>query len=288
MSYAIGRHKLYKISSTSVSNAGIWPHSITKSGEVGIDGEDVCHYQGKLLYSYNYESGNGDIGMYDLDSTFDDDYWTAELSGTELEDAPHQMINGGDDIVYIANGRYIASLDATTDNDQALDFWQDSVVSSITWDANRVLSAVNRPNVSGANYNQSAVYRWDTISDSWEGDPAETGGRIGALYTKNGTTYIWYESLVSGEVKLFFGIVSGYNIIPLRSFSGSLPLYYQVGEIGDYLIWLSDTDVYCYGPISGEIPVDLFILSSAKYSSLIGGIAAPFGKIIVSSYNPTS
>src|SRR3990167_2699062 len=153
--YGVGGAKLYKFSATAVTNAGDWPHTIDKTAVTGEDGEDVLHYKGGLLYSYNHSGSAGDIGRDDLSSTFDDDYWTATLAGSALASNPHQMILGGDDIAYIANGQYIASLDGTTDNAQALDFPQNSVVNTLTWNYNRVIIGVNNPNISGANINSS-------------------------------------------------------------------------------------------------------------------------------------
>lgn len=49
-----------------------------------------------------------------------------------LQSGPHQMIVGGDDVMYITNGIYIAYLDGTTFEPQGLDFFTDSQVVSIT------------------------------------------------------------------------------------------------------------------------------------------------------------
>lgn len=283
-SYAIGGAKLYKFSASTVNSGGSpsWPRTISDAGsEVG---EDVAHYQGALYYSFNQTGSVGTIGKYDLASTFDDDYWDSGTpAATQLQDAPHQMINGGDDVLYIANGQYIATLDGTTGNDQALDFWQDAQVSSLTWNYNRVLAAVNRPNLTGVNVNQSGVYRWNGISSSWEGDPIEVNGRIGALYTKNGITYIWYEAFLDGAVRLVFGYLTGGSVSNLRTFSGSLPLYYQVGELFDYVIWVSSGRIYAFGPLSGEVEVDMFQLLSPQYTNTVGGIASPFGEVLAAS-----
>src|SRR3990167_2131735 len=80
--YAVGGAKLYKFSATAVTNAGDWPHTIDKTAVTGEDGEDVLHYKGGLLYSFNHSGSAGDIGRYDLFSTFYDDYWDATLAGS--------------------------------------------------------------------------------------------------------------------------------------------------------------------------------------------------------------
>ena len=284
LSYGVGGAKLYSFSASAVTNAGSFPHTIDKAAVTAESGEDVAYYQGNLYYSYGHSGSAGDIGQYDLASTFDDDWYsTVATSGAALQDGPHQMVNGGDDVLYIANGRFIGSLDGTTASPQALDFWQNSQVATITWNMNRVIAGVNRPNLTGVNVNQSAIYRWNGFSSSWEGDPIEINGRIGALYTKNGITYIWYEAFLDGAVRLIFGYLSGGQVTPLRTFSGSLPLYYQVGEILDYVVWLSSGRLHAFGPLSSEVPLDMFQLMSPQYTNTAGGIASPFGEMLVAS-----
>jgi len=286
-SYAVGGAKLFTFSATAVTNAGIWPHAIDKGTVTGEDGEDVCYYNSKLYYSYNHSGSAGDVGSYDLSTTFDDDAYSTSSGGAALQSGPHQMINGGDDIMYIANGIYIATLDGTTAQPQGLDFFVNAQVASLSWNYNRVIAAVNRPNVSGVNANQSAVYRWDGVSSSWEGDPVEVNGRIGALYTKNGVTYIWYEEFLGGSSRLTFGMITGGRIEPIRTFSGTLPLYYQVGELSDFIIWLSGQRLYAFGPLSGEIKADMFQLMSPQYATT-GGVATPFGKVLIASNATTN
>ncbi len=288
ISYAIGGAKLYQFSASAVTNAGDWPHAVDKDTVTGEDGEDVCYYQTKLFYSFNHSGSAGDIGMTALAGTFDDDYYsTVATGGAALQTGPHQMINGGDDVMYITNGQYVALLDGTTANAQALDFWTNAQVATVSWNYNRVIAGVNRPNLTGVNVNQSAIYRWDGFSSSWEGDPVEVNGRIGALYTKNGITYVWYEGFLAGATRLIFGMLTGGQVEPIRTFSGALPLYYQVGETNDFIIWLSGQRLYAFGPLSGEIGSDLFQLMSPQYATS-GGLATPFGKILIASNATTN
>jgi len=288
VSYAIGGAKMYQLSATTVTNAGVWPHTITGSGT--ITGCDLVHYKGYVLYSYNDADlggagvQKGNIGAYNVDTPgFDDTYWTGTLSGTALEDAPHYMIVGGDDVCYITNGQYIATLDDTTDNAQGLDFWQNSVVVSLTWNQNRIWAAVNRPNVSGSNFNQSGIYRWNGVSSFWEGDPIEVSGRIGALYTKNGVTYVWWQEGISdGGYSL--GYIDGTVLKILRRYKGSLPNHSQVGEYDGLLGWISDNQLYLWGSKDADIPVKLFQYASPKQATA-GAWAVPFGTPLLASYS---
>jgi len=285
VAYATGGALLHKFSATAVINAGIWPHSIAGTG---VSGEDVCHYNSQLLYSYNTSTA-GNIGMFNLDATFDDDWWTSALVGAALSATSHQMINGGDDNVYIANGRYVASLDGTTDVAQGLDLWADCVVESLTWNDDLVYIGANRPNISGANNNQSGIYRWDGFSDTWENNPVPVEGRIGALLTALGTTFCWYQCFdFDGTAINFFGYVSGNKVEPLRSFDGTLPAYYQVSKIGSSVAFAAGSEIYAYGPIDNETDVDFAYLATPVHTSSVGGISCPFGKLIAASHNSTT
>lgn len=284
VAYGVGGAKLQKFSATAVTNAGIFPHTITGTG--AITGEDTKAYKSKLYYSYNdANTPSGDVGRYDLSSTFVDSHFVTGLSGTALQNAPHQMAVAND-VIYIANGKYIAELDdvAGTATDDALDF-ADGEVASITWNRN-LLIALNNPDLTGANSIDSKIYFWDGFDDTWIGDPVNVGGRISALYTKNGVTFVWYESRVGTSSINTFGYLGEGRVIPLATFDGSLPEYYQVGERGDYIIFLSGNLVYAYGSLS-EQTVGLSQLMTSQYANS-GGLATPFGEILISSYLSTN
>ena len=287
VSFALGGAKLYKISSAAVTNAGIWPHTITHDGsEVG---EDVCYYKTNLYYFYNQAGSVGDIGKYDMVTTFDDDWGSTIPTGkAALQSGPHQAINGGDDEMYFLNGRYIGALRKTGTLDPvALDFWTDAETASLTWNQNRVMIAVNRPNIVGANMSQSGIYTWDGVATSWEGDPIEVNGRIGSLYTKNGVTFVWWQD--AGTTNEFnLGYVVGTQIKGLKKCEGTLPLYYQTGEYKGYLAWISDGLVYLFGSSDPDTPIKFFQYTSSTYSTTVGGIGFAFGSLMTSSHNATT
>ena len=283
VAYGVGGAKLQQFSATAVTNAGIFPHTITGTG--AITGEDVAYYKGNLYYSYNDAGAAGNFGKYDLSTTFGDDYGsTVPTSAEALQNAPHQMVVANQSI-YITNGRFIAELDGTEATyvltAEALDFIDtNKTVASISWNG-QLYIAVNSPNITGANANQSAIYTWDGFSDDWNGDPYEVNGRISALFTKNGITFVWFESRLGTSSINTFGYLGNGRVVPLITFDGDLPEYYQVGERGDYIIWLSGNILYLYGSLS-EMSVGLSQLLTTPYATS-SGLAAPFGEIICSS-----
>jgi hypothetical protein len=292
-SYAIGGARLYKLSATTVQDDTAdtpFPHLIDKGTVTAEDGEDICYYQSKLYYFYNHSGSAGDIGLHTPPSTFDDDWGSTVPTGyAALQYGPHQAIVGGDDQMYFTNGKYVGRYkgSTTTLDPVALDFWTDSVCASITWNENRIKVAVNRPNIAGANLNQSGIYTWNGSSTSWEGDPVEVNGKIGALYTKNGVTYVWWQD--SGTLNEFnFGYVSGTQLKSVKRCKGSLPLFYQVSEDKGFITWISDGLVYYWGSADPELPAIFFQRTSSTYTDTVGGLGNPFGTILTASHNTTT
>lgn len=273
VSFAIGTTKLQKFSSTAVTNAGIWPHTITGTGT--ITGYDVVHYNGLLLYSFYDATIGGQIGSYNLNATFNDVYWTTTLGATALQASVPYYFCVGNSKLFITNGRYVARLDDTTDSDKALDFFVDSVAVSLCFSNNRLKIAFNRPNITGSNFNQSCVVSWNGISTSWEGSPVPIPGEIGALYTKNGVDYIWYKDGIDTG-GYCFGYLSGGQVNLIRRYSGSLPSHTQVGEVYGFIGWISSNKLMLWGSKDTNEPVRMFTYLSPVLSSLLVW-SAPFG-----------
>jgi len=188
--------------------------------------------------------------------------------------------------MYTANGRYVASLNSTpTFTAQALDLPEGEVVSSIAWENNRIYVASNRPNLTGTSETQGSIYLWDTYSTSWEYQ-INIPGRIGALFAKNGMIYLWYQDISStGGYKLAY--VNGNTIQDVEFYTGSLPLYYQVGDDKNHLIWVSGNEIWYWGAISNSLPVKLSQRADAGFhtnTTTTGGITNAFGTPMVASY----
>lgn len=267
----VGGNKVYKFNATEVTSDANFPHTIDKATVTSEDGEDVAYYQGAVFYSYNHSGGAGDVGRWTGASTFDDDYMSTVPTGaTTLQGGvPHQMLVGGDDQLYIANGRYVARLNATTFTDQALDLPTDEVVTSLAWNNNQLYIAAINPYVNSTTQIESSIYFWDTTSPSWSYQ-IKVYGYIGALYAKNGITYVWYKDATSsGVYKL--GMVNGAAVRELASYTGGLPLYYQVGEDQNYLMWNAGGLVWYWGASTSELPTRIFQRADAGYTTS-GGI----------------
>ena len=288
VSFAAGTNLIHKISATAVTDDGTYPLTIDKGAVTGETATDIAYYKSAVYVFYNHSASAGDVAKLTVATDTLDPDWgsTVGSSGDTLEDAPHYACNGGDDVLYITNGQYVATIDEAVLTVEALDFWTDAETVSVTWNFNRVFIAVNRPNITGSNFNQSGIYRWNGVSASWEGDPIEVNGEIGALYTKNGRTYVWWkESTATGGYS--FGYINGSVLEHLRSYSGGLPNQAQVFEYKRHIAWMSGQKMFMWGAKDRHVEVKLSQYMSAEYANS-GGAAAPFGDPLLASYASTN
>ena len=293
LTFAVGGNLLYELSADTVSSkasAPVLPHVIDKATVTGETGEDVKYYKGEIFYTYNHSGSKGDCGKYDLtrdaDADFDDD-WLSQVGLVELMEAPHQIVVAGTDgIMAIANKYYVTTWDGTTATEDAFNTKDtDSVIPSIVWNNNRFHIAANKPNLTGDNKNISSIYIWDGNDVSWE-NRAEVKGRLGALYVKDGVTFVFHEDITTdGGYRL--GYLSGTQIIDVASYKGSLPEYYQVTEYENHIVWISDGLVNAWGSTDIGLPAFLSQLADGGHTT-VGGFACPFGTPMIASNITTS
>lgn len=293
-SYAVGGNQLYRFTYTTVTNTGgVFPHTIDKATVTGEDGEDVCYFNGYYWYSYNHSGTAGDIGRYDGTSTFDDDYVsTVPTDAVALQGGvPHQMIVGGDNSMYITNGKYVAKLTAANVFvDQALDFPTGCVATGIVFEHNKLYIAV-RNTLLTTNYTESSIYEWDAFSSSWSYQ-IRVPGQIGAIFAKNGVVYLWYRDITAGTYNgMKLACINGNQIRDLATYTGSLPSYNQVIDKDNHIMWVSNSrdgtmtsnaELWMWGSPANDLPVKLFQYADAGFSQA-GGLTNVFGNTMIAS-----
>jgi len=286
LAYGVGGNKLIEFSATAVVNTGDFPHTIDKATVTAELGEDVCHYGSNLYYSYNHSGVAGDIGKYDLASTFDDDWGSTTPTGhAALESAPHQMIVGGNGIMYIANGQYIATYDGTTFIPQELDLTAGSTIQSIAWNNDRLWISAIRPTLTGSNKVNGSLYIWNGVDDSWEYE-MKMMGAIGGLHVRNGVLFVFYQDITStGGYKL--GYYSDGQIVDIANYTGSLPAFYQITDYKDFVTWVSSGEIWAFGAGDKDLPTRLFQMADGGFTT-VGGLACPFGTPVMASNVTTS
>lgn len=284
ITYGVSSTKLHQISSTTVTNSGSFPHSITNA----TSGNSCIELKGKLYYFYNKASG-ADCGMYDLSSVFDDDYFSTVPTGAAaLQSAPHPVAKKEDTLVF-GNGRYVGTfISATTTLAPAkLDFGNDCEVADVVWHANQWWIAVNS-GVTGTNRTESHIYLYDGSATSSILDDETSVGvqRIGFLYVLNGIVYVAYQDLsFTGGYSI--GYISGRQIKRLASFTGSLPTFAQKTLFKNTILFISSGLIYSVGAVIEDLPVQISQIFDGGFGSC-GAISAPFGTPMVSSTESTN
>ncbi len=283
--FAIGGARIHRISVNDTVHNGItWPHTIAHTGYVGISGEDITYYRGSLYYPFIHNT-NGDIGKCDtLGASFDDDWGTHEPTGkgSLSQTDAHPTCAAGNDILYIGNGSYVSAYDGVTNilTLQALDLPSNAKIVDLVWAQNRLWVATNTPNVSGTSRSCGSIYVWNGNDTSWD-DEIRLNGKIGSLYVKGGVVFVFYKDIsFSGGYKL--GYVSGSSIVDLAHYEGGVPLYYQVSEYKNQVIWNANGLIWTWGSLDKDLPVGVSQLASGGYSTG-GGLAAPFGVPLTAS-----
>lgn len=291
LSFGIGGAKLYSFSATAVTNGSGFPRTIDKAAVTGEDGESVAVVNGALYYFYNHSGSAGDIGKYDLASTFDDDWGSTVPTGmAALGNAPHPSIVGNDNVIYFGNGAYVGYYDPDSNTLAPTDFDvpTGSECVDVRYLNSRVWAAFNTPNISGNNNSVGVIYNWGGVGfSSWDDFPnPRIQGKIGALYPFGAQMFVWYQEVgYTGGYKL--GYASGNQVVQVCAFSGSLPNFGQVGEKNGMITWVSDGLIHRWGAVDRNVPVAHSQFADAGYSTA-GAIAAPFGTLMVASNQSSS
>ena len=277
--YGVSDTLLHEISSTAVTNAGNFPHTITNA----TDGCSCIELKGNLYTFYNKASG-GDIEKFDLSSTFDSDWGSTIPTGAAaLQKAIHPVAKKEDTMVF-GNGRYLGTyIDATTTlAPTKLDFGDDSEVADVVWHGNVWYLAVNS-GITGTNRTESAIYLYDGSATATVLDDETSVGvqRIGFLYVLNGIVYVAYQDLSStGGYNI--GYISGRQIKRIASFTGSLPDYQQKTLYKNTILFISDNKIYSVGAVVDDLPIQISQMADGGYQN-VGALAAPFGTVFSAS-----
>ena len=265
-SIGVGGDAVYEITADTVTSKTIG----TITG-----GEDVALYGGELFYSWNTNIGKTSTAF----ALPDEDWWSAVAGGAALTTGlPHQLVVAGTTgLMTVLNGSVVASWNGTTPVDSAFDSKDtDIVLVSQVWNQDRFWLAGNKPNASGRN--DSSIFIWDSASgSSWE-SRIRVNGKIGALFVKNGVTFVWYQKNLSEGV-ITLGYCDGTQLKDIANYKGSLPAYYQVCDYEDFILWASGTTLMAWG--GGDLKLNTRIFTLGLCGA--GGLANPFGTPITAS-----
>lgn len=284
--YGMAGRNIIKLTPTTVTV----DHAITDF--TTVKGKDITEYGDELYYVFDH-STHATLGKRDSALTYDDDFMersTGSTTGTfQLTlNVPHKLLVGGDDILYIADGNKVSSYDRSSDIGvaTAIDLPTDAVITDIEWNNKKLIITVDWPNLTGSNRTIQKIFIWNTVDSSWDDDVPQVR-RSGALYTKEGITFVFYEDITSdGGGRL--GYFDGATIKELCQFNGGLPKFYQVDEKDGFICWVSTVGsedlIFCWGSGDPGLSARVFQLMKGKYTTL-GAMGLPFGSLIVASEN---
>ena len=263
--YTIGGTKLHEftITTDTITNAGDFPHTISAhSGHSSVAGSDVvtCYIGSTkyLFYSWNDDT-DGDVGRYDLSTTFDDDWMsTIPASGAvQSTTNPHPMIVGDDGFLYIGDGNVVNSLDGQTGANgtyeaSSLDLPVGYVITSFAKVENYLVIFAYRSELSGSSYYkaEATAFFWDMISPTFTYSYDLKGNYVNGgfnwkntvgCFTQGSSPYI-YENKLSSLL-----IFDGSKFEPVRSFTDNIPGHGGVEVIDDVIYGNCGGVVYQYG-----------------------------------------
>lgn len=280
VAYGIGTTKLFQISSTSVTNFGGFPHTISGCTR----GESVELLKGSIYYFYNTTATAGDIGKYDLTTGTFTDAWgsTVPTGHATLQNAIHPS-DKKEDILLFGNGRYVGVYfnDSASLTVNKLDFGQDAVVADVLFNSSQWYLAVNS-GIAGTNRTEGQIYVYDgaAITNTLADEAGVGMQRIGFLYRLNGVVYVAYQDISSPG--FIVGYISGKSIKPMARFTGTLPTFAQKTLYKGTILFLSGQSVYSAGAFVDTMPFQLSQHASGGYATT-GALAAPFGTPMIAS-----
>lgn len=283
--YGIAATKLHQITASAVTNTGIWPHAITNA----TAGSSGVKFQGALYYFFN-KSAAGEIGKYDLVTTFVDNWGSTVPTGAAALQIADHPVATKQDIMLFGNGRYVGTYisTSTTLATTKLDFGADAAVADVCFNANQWLIAVNAGTGVSTDRQSASIFLYDpsAISTYLTDEIAVGVQKIGFLLPIEGIVYVAFQD-VSTAGGFCIGYINGRSIKPLRYFTGTLPTFAQKTLYKNIIAFLSNAKVLTAGAVIESLPVQLSQLASGGYSTA-GALAAPFGTPMVASTQSTN
>lgn len=237
------------------------------------DGESIDTITGSdLIYTHGTKVGYSNL------TTFNDEVYSSLISGV-----PHQFkMIPGSTIGFLTNGykliRFNYPANTLSNYSEVLTFTTDTAltntnITSQEWHNERLWLTVNFPNFTGRK--KAMLYSYNGSGDTYERS-IPIDGEVGVCYAKDGILYVIYKKNYEDGV-CTLAYCDGYKLVDIQEYYGSLPQYYQVSTYKDFLIWMSGTDIMCYGSGVTGSNNRLFKLGVGS----TGGIANPFGTPVV-------
>jgi len=271
--YIVGGTKIYKLDTTGFSfeNTGAWSHAVTAhGGHSSVVLSDIVKYNvgstEYAFYSWN-DNTDGDIGRFDLSSTFDDDYMsTVAASGAVLSTTnEHPMIVGADDILYIADGNVIQAFDGQngangTYTADRFTLPKGFVITSFAKSPTHLVIFAYRAISAGTQFrSESVAYFWNYIDDDPDYVYKLDGNYVNGAFEWAGTIGCFVQGQapivgtgVSKTKKLM--LFDGSRFKTVVNFTSEIPTYGGVEVFDDTIFWNAGGQLYQWGGVYPGYP----------------------------------
>lgn len=297
-------HELTYSTHTITNGGGTFPHAIdhAHANEVG---EDIVAYSvGSTRYAfYSFrDDTDWDIGRYDYVTTFDDDYMstvpasplaTPYLAGGKS--APHPLIVGDDDLLYVGDRNFVHSFDGQTGANGTFyaATWTLPAGYTVTSFAKKneflVVYAYRQDQTdSGGNvtgqatafffgYSSTDPVKVLDLDDNYVNGGFTWKGQCGCFTSKRPSDpWLGQSGDKSSDLRIFDGV----EFKPVASFDGDVPIYRGVDTLGNEIQWNSSGTVFSYAE---RIRGRGYKLN--KIQSAAGGTTSAFLKTMLSLSN---
>lgn len=252
----------YTISSRTITaSGGTFPHTISAhGGHSTVVGEDVIFMSDAgtpyIFYSWN-DNTDGDVGRYDLSTTFDDDYMSTVPTGGAVlnKDYPHPMVLGSDGILYIGDGNNLASLNFTSDvfNPSALDIPAGFVMTSFAKLPDFLVIFASSRSTSNSNDGESFAFFWNYRDASFAFAYPLQGNYVNGGFSFKSTVgcFTSGKNLFPDNSKLCRMLIfNGSNFEPVINFPDGVPQHGSI-EVSDNCIYFlpPSGSIFRYGTV---------------------------------------
>ena len=282
---------LTNLSTFPLTNAGVWPHTITPTGGSSPIGNDCVIYSAKtggsttrsnsLFYSYS-SSTIWDVGQFDLSSTFGDSFMSGGGSGlittplaspytTDGKGYPHPLIVGDDDVLYIGDRNFVHAYDGQVNSaatqgkfyPAVLTLPQGWIISSFAKLPTGLMIFVYQNTLgTGTTTGGEYFYRGDARAVLWDYvslDPTYiyklNDNYVSEGFSYKGTVGCFTAGFTSDPARAKLckiQLFNGHVFEPVQSFIGDPPIRGGVEVQGDVIYFNSSGTLHSYGsPLLG-------------------------------------
>lgn len=234
---------------------------------------DTVYYQGAFYTSSTTDLTKNDVTLVTRDNVF----WTTTKGKTALDSgSPHPLLVYAD-ILFIANGRYLNSLDGTTANEMVLDLGSDWIITEMVVYNNQMrIFAEPYYNYAGTSHGLSKMFSYDTTTNSWI-EEWSLNYRVCAAAVFDGTLFLW--------TKDYFGYWNGVKFERLRKMSAQINKH-QIAEADKSLFFADGVFIVRYG--SPQFGGTKKVYTMWQFSTNIAGLFADYQKSLVASVSGVS